>query len=395
MKRTNKKRGFTIIELTIVVAVIAILSAVLIPTFASIIKKAKQSSDEQAVRSMNTVVQTITEEDPDIFDVAAALSESGFATETGLYPTLKNHAFYWHKPTNTIVYVNVEDGEFELVFPKNVKDFSEEGCQALGTVIDPEATEAPIVVSSNVTVPTNKGGATIPSDVDTIEELANWTTNVKPANVTNITTVLSNGKESSGVEIKGNVKLTADLVLGGNNSGSTMLYNIATNVTIDLNGYSIIQKSDTRGGKAYALFAIRGGATLNIIDSSTTQTGAIKVAGSAFQIDKGAVVNMYSGTITVAEDRNAKDTKEGCVLVANYGGTFNMYGGKLDVSGAVAQGGDYCDAIGGFDAEAYAGGVNNLFAGEINGTIYTYGAYVPVFFTTNVYDAVIPENAFV
>ena len=39
MRNTNKK-GFTIVELVIVVAVIAILAAVLIPTFSSIIDRA-------------------------------------------------------------------------------------------------------------------------------------------------------------------------------------------------------------------------------------------------------------------------------------------------------------------------------------------------------------------
>ena len=41
MRNTNKK-GFTIVELVIVVAVIAILAAVLIPTFSGIIAKAKR-----------------------------------------------------------------------------------------------------------------------------------------------------------------------------------------------------------------------------------------------------------------------------------------------------------------------------------------------------------------
>ena len=53
MKNSNKK-GFTIVELVIVIAVIAILAAVMIPTFSSIIKKANQSSDIQATRQMNT-----------------------------------------------------------------------------------------------------------------------------------------------------------------------------------------------------------------------------------------------------------------------------------------------------------------------------------------------------
>ena len=37
-----RKKGFTIVELVIVIAVIAILSAVLIPTFSSLIKKANE-----------------------------------------------------------------------------------------------------------------------------------------------------------------------------------------------------------------------------------------------------------------------------------------------------------------------------------------------------------------
>ena len=53
MKRSNKK-GFTIVELVIVIAIIAILAAVLIPTFASLIAKANLSNDQQAIRNMNT-----------------------------------------------------------------------------------------------------------------------------------------------------------------------------------------------------------------------------------------------------------------------------------------------------------------------------------------------------
>ena len=43
MKKTRKK-GFTIVELVIVIAVIAILAAVLIPTFSGVIENAKKSA---------------------------------------------------------------------------------------------------------------------------------------------------------------------------------------------------------------------------------------------------------------------------------------------------------------------------------------------------------------
>ena len=48
----KNNKGFTIVELVIVIAVVAILAAVLIPTFSGIIKKANISADMQTARSM-------------------------------------------------------------------------------------------------------------------------------------------------------------------------------------------------------------------------------------------------------------------------------------------------------------------------------------------------------
>ena len=50
MKRLNKK-GFTIVELVIVIAVIAILAGVLIPTFATVVDKANQSKAMQEAKN--------------------------------------------------------------------------------------------------------------------------------------------------------------------------------------------------------------------------------------------------------------------------------------------------------------------------------------------------------
>lgn len=56
MKKFTNKKGFTIVELVIVIAVIAILAAVLIPTFSSVIEKANLSSAQQKARNALTVV---------------------------------------------------------------------------------------------------------------------------------------------------------------------------------------------------------------------------------------------------------------------------------------------------------------------------------------------------
>lgn len=53
MKKMNKK-GFTIVELVIVIAVIAILAAVMIPTFSNIVDKANDSAALQKARNIYT-----------------------------------------------------------------------------------------------------------------------------------------------------------------------------------------------------------------------------------------------------------------------------------------------------------------------------------------------------
>ena len=55
MKKMNKK-GFTIVELVIVIAVIAILAAVMIPTFSGIIDKANASKVLQNAKNAYTQV---------------------------------------------------------------------------------------------------------------------------------------------------------------------------------------------------------------------------------------------------------------------------------------------------------------------------------------------------
>ncbi|MBQ4273748.1 MAG: type II secretion system protein [Clostridia bacterium] len=118
MKKSNKK-GFTIVELVIVIAVIAILAAVLIPTFSNLIKKANESSDVQAVRQMNTFLAAdgaVTPTTPGrLLDV---LKEGGFDAEN-YKPLVANRAFFWDRSLNQILYVDTTNGE--VLFPKKVE----------------------------------------------------------------------------------------------------------------------------------------------------------------------------------------------------------------------------------------------------------------------------------
>ena len=54
MKKRNLKKGFTIVELVIVIAVIAILSAVLIPTFGGVVADAKEAALKADAKAIYT-----------------------------------------------------------------------------------------------------------------------------------------------------------------------------------------------------------------------------------------------------------------------------------------------------------------------------------------------------
>jgi len=112
----SRKKGFTIVELVIVIAVIAILAAVLIPTFSNLVKKANMSADQQAVRQMNTAL-AMASNPTDIDSAIDALAEAGYNSKESLIPVSTGYSFYWYPSTKTIVLV--KDNIVE--FPKGVE----------------------------------------------------------------------------------------------------------------------------------------------------------------------------------------------------------------------------------------------------------------------------------
>lgn len=72
MKKKMNKKGFTIVELVIVIAVIAILAAVLIPTFTGVINAAHESA----------ALQEATASYKDAY--AVALADDGVIDETSV-----------------------------------------------------------------------------------------------------------------------------------------------------------------------------------------------------------------------------------------------------------------------------------------------------------------------
>ena len=105
------KRAFTITELVIVIAVVAILAAVLIPTFSNIINKANESADTQLVKNLNTILsseQTVSQEAAPTMSKALEQAQSGGYTVNKLTPT-SDGDILWEQDSNRFVLVS--DGE--------------------------------------------------------------------------------------------------------------------------------------------------------------------------------------------------------------------------------------------------------------------------------------------
>ncbi|MCF2615666.1 prepilin-type N-terminal cleavage/methylation domain-containing protein [Oscillibacter valericigenes] len=60
LKKKLNKKGFTLAELLVVVAIIAILVAIAIPVFSSQLENARKSTDEANIRSAYSIAQTAT-----------------------------------------------------------------------------------------------------------------------------------------------------------------------------------------------------------------------------------------------------------------------------------------------------------------------------------------------
>ena len=54
--KTRNKKGFTIIELVIVIAVVGVLTAILVPTFINLTNRANEASDNSLVKNLNTAM---------------------------------------------------------------------------------------------------------------------------------------------------------------------------------------------------------------------------------------------------------------------------------------------------------------------------------------------------
>lgn len=119
-KFNNSKRGFTIVELVIVIAIIAILAAVLIPTFSSLVQSAQMASDTSLITNLNKELAMAEAKDgknATMSDVIKDLEDAGYSLAL-ITPTAEGCYIAWDADTDRVVYM---DSEFKILYPKENK----------------------------------------------------------------------------------------------------------------------------------------------------------------------------------------------------------------------------------------------------------------------------------
>ncbi len=116
--RKNQK-GFTLVELLVVIAILAILATVAVVGYSSFIDSAKESNDKTLVGQMNTFLQANEMLDYDtIVDLYEGLAENGITADD--YQTrVEGRFFFWDKKLNRVLYT---DEEYNVIFPAEYKD---------------------------------------------------------------------------------------------------------------------------------------------------------------------------------------------------------------------------------------------------------------------------------
>ncbi|MBR2938104.1 MAG: prepilin-type N-terminal cleavage/methylation domain-containing protein [Oscillospiraceae bacterium] len=341
MNKRNMKRGFTITELVIVIVVIAILAAVLIPTFASLIKKANQSADIQAARQMDIALQaeSATEKPTTLKEVVEILSEAGFDAEGSLKPITKDHKFYWYKSFNMIVLANEEDVAAPVVvYPTKNEELANAFVTDLAKTGDEQVlfdlelgfyqyVEIEVEKPENALNALSKGQSITLTEDITVAKAPEIPAGANTTLDLGGKTFSTTQNESTGRSDYLNVRGTLTLENGTFNGRGIQVWE-GGKLIIGKNANISVNCVDANGGAAIWVYS--GGEV--VIDGGTFKaTGGDKAADEAGIVLEPGVIN-NSGKVTINGGTFAAD-KSGCYAINNAGemivngGDFSAYRG--------------------------------------------------------------------
>ncbi len=121
-----KRKGFTLVELVVVIAVVAILAAVLIPTFVSLVRKANVSADTQLVRNLNTALASDGKEHDTMTEALQAAAKFGYDVGK-INASATDNEILWDSKNDVFCYL--KDGAIDYI-PNSVADGNQLGADS-------------------------------------------------------------------------------------------------------------------------------------------------------------------------------------------------------------------------------------------------------------------------
>lgn len=321
----RSKKGFTLVELLIVIAIVAILATVSIIGYTSFIDKANQSVDEQAIAQINKALEGLEITDgkfTNISQVIAALKEMNLDIED--YKPLKDGMyFYWVAGLNRVIYADANDN---IVYPEGIDADGKQWMSLSGNVPLNSDYE---IVDGKVTI---DDGAKLAHLIGTHKDTA-----------TDLTITLSGNVDLRGAAVDFG-RTNANITIDGGESGATL-----SGLRADQNSYSPVTGQFAGEKYGYGLFGeIAAGKVVTIknvtianmiVDGNRTSAliaGYIRgelimenvivkdcVIANATQ-KVGAVVGQLYGKLTMRNVKFENVTVNGFVEVAKVAGA--VYG---------------------------------------------------------------------
>ena len=297
--KLNKRKGFTVVELVIVIAIIAVLAAVLIPTFAGLVRKANISKDTQLVRNLNTALATATEKPKTMYEALQIAADAGYlvdkinasATSNEILYDSKNNVFCYYNATNP------SEGSVEYI-PESAQgsQINDPAEYYLLWKIYDKDDDIPAAADQKFSVYL-ADDAKVPADGKlTVSVGFDAGTNTKVNDVT------YNGKKGNSVILRTNGgKLTVN---DTNDNNQQYFYGSLSEAVVKtgnscFHAYGTIAKLDLQAGKVVAEAG-------SIVVVSKAASGTVVAKSSGSVVMKAEGVNNFEGTVDLSTEDEKK-----------------------------------------------------------------------------------------
>lgn len=112
----KNKKGFTIVELMAVFAILAVIAAIAVPSFSGTIDKAKEKADEATINVLNRAIEQYLIDNPDAslsgkdYDDLEEVLEGDYIKEFPNKPEQSGKSFVFDATKNTVSVGTDSDG---------------------------------------------------------------------------------------------------------------------------------------------------------------------------------------------------------------------------------------------------------------------------------------------